>query len=334
MDEIQKINFSLKRFESSKDKDFDRAIMIYNEIIPADTKTRTNEIIYFADNCKVQPNREMFFFGMYVNSYLMGFVECGYLINTKTLIIDYIVLKQEYHLNSVFYPLFSLLQRYFSESMIDYDYIVTEVSTKCPEESVDSESFFSKKMLQIEDYRIIDALYLQPQLGLNNEESNFEFQLMIKSSQSLTSLKKSTYLAIVRDIYFEHYNSWYQKTEVENAENYKIHIESQYELIKLSLENCDEVRLSVHDPVCEYFKAPDCHYTCSTAGFISEKNKSRPSLLVGIPFITVLAALFAFILTLILEKYNITSSVFTPIFAAITVICTSIFINAFNKTAK
>ena len=273
MDEIQKINFSLKRFESSKDKDFDKAIMIYNEIIPADTKTRTNEIIYFADNCKVQPNREMFFFGMYVNNYLMGFVECGYLIKTKTLIIDYIVLKQEYHLNSVFYPLFSLLQRYFSESLIDYDYIVTEVSTKCPEESVDSESFFSKKMLQIEDYRIIEALYMQPQLGFNNEESNFEFQLMIKSSQSLASLKKSTYLAIVRDIYFEHYNSWYQKTEVENTENYKIHIESQYELIKLSLENCDEVRLSVHDPVCEYFKAPDCHYTCSTAGFISEKIK-------------------------------------------------------------
>lgn len=335
MEDIQKIGFSLKHFESSKDKDFINALMIYNDTIPVDTKTNTNEIIYFADNCKSQPNREMFFFGLYVNNTLMGFVETGYLKITKTIIIDYIVLKEEYHLNSVFYPLFSLLQRYFSQEMIDYDYIITEVSTKCPEESVDSESFFSRKMLQIEDFRLAEALYLQPKLGVGNEESNFRFQLMIKSSQSLLSLKKKTYLAIVKDIYYEHYNAWYQTVDKESSEEYKIHIDSQFHLIEKSLEQKDEVLLTIQPPICEYYKSPDCHYNCSTAGFVKEKRtKSRPLLLLSVPFVTLAAFFLSLLIFKILENNQIKVTSFAPIFAAITAICTSIFSIAFTHISK
>lgn len=335
MYEMQKINFGLKRFESSKDKDFNSALMIYNDTIPVDTKTRTNEIIYFADHCKMQPNREMFFLGLYVNNVVIGFIEAGYLKNSKTIIIDYIVIKDEYRLNSVFYPLFSLLQRYFSEQMIDYNYIVTEVSTKTLEESVDSESFFSRKMLQIEDFRLIKALYLQPKLGIKNEESNFKFQLMIKSSQPLTVLKKSTYLDIVQDIFLEHYQSWYQVVDLENAEQYAAHIQEQYELVEKELENIDIIELVTQTPVCDYYKAPDCHYNCSTAGFIPKKNtKSRPILLIGIPLVTIGVYFISLLIFETLTSKGITPDEFTPIFAAVAAICTSIFSIAFTRISK
>ena len=335
MEDIQKINFSLKHFESSKDKDFVKALMIYNDTIPVDTKTSTNEITYFIDNSELQQNRKMYFFGLYVNNVLMGFVETGYLKVSKTIVIDYIVLKDEYHLNSVFYPLFSLLQRFFSESMIDYDYIITEVSTKCIEDSVDSESFFSRKMLQIEDFRIADALYIQPKLGIHNEESSFEFQLMIKSSQPLVSLKTKTYLSIVKDIYYEHYKAWYQVVDEEHSEEYEKHIDEQYHLIEKSLQNRSEISLGMQSSFCEYYKAPDCHYACSTAGFVSvEKKQSRPWLLIGIPIATMLVFGLTFLVVKILEKYQITSDLFAPIFAAITVICTSIFTVAFTRINK
>ncbi|PYG88877.1 hypothetical protein LY28_01241 [Ruminiclostridium sufflavum DSM 19573] len=188
MENTVNMEYSIKRFQSSKDKDFIKALMIYNSTIPVDTKTSSNEIIYFVDHSILQPKREMFFFGLFAGGEIVGFMETGYLITTKTIIIDYIVLKEAYRLNSVFYPLFSLVQRYFSEHMIDFDFIATEISTKCPEESVDVESFFSKKMLQMEDFRIVELLYRQPKLGLNNEESNFDFELMIKSAQSVVSM--------------------------------------------------------------------------------------------------------------------------------------------------
>jgi len=335
MESIQKINFSLKHFESSKDKDFFKALMIYNDTIPVDTKTSTNEIVYFADNCDLQVNRTMYFFGLYVNNILMGFVETGYLKISKTIVIDYIVLKEEYHLNSVFYPLFSLLQKFFSESMIDYDYIVTEVSTKCIGSSVDSESFFSRKMLQIEDFRIANALYIQPKLGIYNEESSFEFQLMIKSSQPLTSLKTKTYLFIVKDIYYEHYKAWYKVVDKDNADMYEKHIDEQYHLIEKSLQKSSEVSLSIQSPFCEFYKMPDCHYAYSTAGFLHEtKKQTRPWLLLGIPIATILVFVLTFLVVKILEEYHIKSSLFAPIFAAITVIFTSIFTVAFTKINK
>ncbi len=331
----QKISFALKRFESSKDKDFNCALMIYNDTIPVDTKTRTNEIIYFADRCKLQPNREMFFFGLYVNNSIMGFIEAGYLKKSKTIIIDYIVIKDEYRLNSVFYPLISLLQRFFSEQMIDYNYIVTEVSTKTLNESVDSESFFSKKMLQIEDFRLVKAVYFQPKLGIKNEESNFKFQLMIRSSQPLTGLKKNTYLDIVHDIFYEHYLTWYQAVDAENAKQYAIHIQEQYNLIEKELKSIDFIELSTQTPVCEYYKAPDCHYNCSTAGFVSQKNtKSRPILLIGIPILTLLVFLITMVIFKFLNHMGITTDSFAPIFAAVAAICTSIFTIAFTRISK
>ena len=335
MYEMQKINFGLKRFDSSKDKDFNNALMIYNDTIPVDTKTRTNEIIYFADHCKMQPNREMFFFGLYVNNVVIGFIEAGYLKKSKTIIIDYIVLKDEYRLNSVFYPLFSLLQRYFSEQMIDYNYIVTEVSTKSVEESVDSESFFSRKMLQIEDFRLIKALYFQPKLGIQNEESNFKFQLMIKSSQALTVLKKSTYLDIVQDIFIEHYQSWYQVVDPDNAKQYAAHILNQYELIEKELEKHDTIELVTQTPVCDYYKSSHCYYNCSTAGFVSKKNtKSRPILLIGIPIVTVGVFFISLVIFKVLNAKGITPDSFATIFAAVAAISTSVFTIAFSRISK
>lgn len=332
---MNKISFSIKHFESSEDKDFVNALTIYNNTIPVDTKTSTNEIIFFVDNCNIHPQRQMFFFGLYVNGTLIGFVESGYLRHTKTIIIDYIVLKDEYHLNSIFYPLFSLLQRYFSEALIDYSYIVTEVSTKCPEESVDSESFFSRKMLQMEDFRLIDALYMQPKLGINNEESNFKFQLMIKSIQPLVSIKKTTYLNIVKDIYFEHYNTWYQTIDKENSEEYKLHIQNQYDMIENSLEKCEVISLITQNPICEYFNAPDCHYNCSTAGFIAENHtNNRPLLLIGIPILTLGVFVLSLLVFILLQKLKIKTNSFAPIFAAVTTISTCIFTIAFSKISR
>ena len=337
MEDMIEIEFSIKRFSSSKDKDFAKALIIYNDTIPVDTKTSASEIIYFADHASIQSSREMYFFGLYANRNVIGFVESGYLFSTKTIIIDYIVLKDEFRLNSVFYPLFSLIQRYFSEHMLDYDYIATEVSTKLPEQSVDAESFFSKKMLQMEDFRIVDALYRQPRLGLDNLESNFDFQLMIRSAQSMVSIKKNTYLSIVRDIYFEHYYAWYDVFDHERSEEYSRHLEHEYGLIKQQVEQIggDSILLSVQTPSCAYYKAPDCHFNRSTAGFVPKTQvKHKSVLLLGIPLITMCSFIFALLIYFLLSKMNIQTEKFAGIFAAITAVCTGLFTLVFSKISK
>lgn len=337
MEDIIGIEFSIRRFASSKDKDFTKALKIYNDTIPADTKTSTSEIIYFADHADSQVGREMYFFGLYTSGNVVGFVEAGYLFATKTIIIDYIVLKDEYRLNSVFYPLFSLIQRYFSEQMIDYDYIATEVSSKCPEQSVDSESFFSKKMLQMEDFRTADILYRQPRLGLTNLESNFDFQLMLRSAQPITSMRKETYLAIVHDIYFEHYFSWYEMFDKERSQEYKAHLEDEYKRIQHQVEKSkdEEIHFSNQSPACDYYKSPDCHYNRSTAGFAPGiRPKRKPVFLLGIPLITLIAFALALLIYFSLGKMDIQPDKFAGLFAAITAVCTGLFTLAFSKITK
>lgn len=330
------INFSVKRFSSSKDRDFLKALMIYNDTIPADTKTSTSEIVYFVDHATNYPKREMYFFGLYANSEVVGFVEAGYLFTTKTIIIDYIVLKDSFRLNSIFYPLFSLIQRYFSEHMIDYDYIATEVSTKCLEQSVDAESFFSKKMLQMEDFRVVDALYRQPKLGVDNLESNFDFQLMIRSAQSIVALKKDTYLSIVYDIYFEHYYPWYDAADHERSNIYSNHLNEEYELVKKHVDQIkgDKVSLSYQTPSCEYYKAPDCHFNSSTAGFTPHTHTRKPFLLLGVPVIALCSFGVTLLIYIILIQMNIQPDKFAGIFAAITAVCTALFTLLFTKVSK
>lgn len=335
METIEKITYSVKHFENSKDKDFMNALQIYNDYISVDTKTSTNQIIYFADHWKSQKGRTMYFLGLYINNEIVGYVEAGYLFNTKTIIIDYIVLKNEYHLNSAFYPLFGLIQKFFSDQMIDYDFIVTEVSTKCIED-IDSESFFSKKMLQLEDFRIANQIYKQSKLGVANEESNFEFQLLIRSKQALSVIKTETYLAIVKDIYYEHYYAWYSEVEPMHKAEYKAHIDEQFNYIKNSLQGVTEINFENSNPICEFYRASDCHYYSSTAGFINSTNstKNRPILLFFIPIFILLACVSSIGIVSLLQKKHLNIPEFAPIFAPILVLCASIFVLAFTRIHK
>lgn len=333
LENIKKINYAIKHFENSKDKDFVKALKIYNDSIPFDTKTKTNEIIYFADNCNLQNNRIMYFLGLYINNEIVGYVEAGYLVNSKTIIIDYIVIKEEYHLNSVFYPLFGLIQKFFSDELVDYDFMVTEVSTKCIGD-VDSESFFSRKMLQLEDFRVANQIYIQPKLGIGNEESNFEFQLLIRSKHALSVIKTETYLSIVKDIYYEHYYAWYSVVDPSHKTEYKKHIDEQFEYISSKLHGCNEVAFENCNPICEFYRASDCHYYSSTAGFINNTMKNRPILLIGIPIMIIVEVLFSILIFAILKKFNIDIKSFAPIFTAITTLCTCIFTIAFTRIKK
>lgn len=191
-------------------------------------------------------------------------------------------------------------------------------------------------MLQMEDFRIVDALYRQPKLGIDNLESNFDFQLMIRSAQSIAALKKDTYLAIVKDIFFEHYHSWYDVADPQRSDTYLDHLKEQYELVKKNVDQIkgDKVSLSYQIPSCEYYKAPDCHFNSSTAGFTPRTHMKKPFLLLGVPVIALCSFGVTLFIYIILNQMNIQPDKFAGIFAAITAVCTAIFTLISTKMSK
>lgn len=86
----------------------------------------------------------------------------------------------------------------------------------------------------MENYGIADAVYYQPLLGLDNEESNFENKLMIKSNEPIKSIKKDTYIKLIQVIYKDHYLTWYKPfLKKENLiADYEKHINELFELVK------------------------------------------------------------------------------------------------------
>lgn len=333
--------YKIKLFSSSSDKDFIKALKIYNDTIPAETKTSTNEITTYVDK-KSDDNRDMYFFGLYFNDEVIGYIESGYLKITKTLIIDYFVLKEQFNYNSVFYPLFSLFQKFFSDNLIDIEYFVAEVSVKTLDQNVDKESYYLRKLLQAEDFRLIDYPYPQPRLGDNNYESNFNLRLMIKSTSSIYEIRNQTFISIVEDIYINHYLSWYSSFLIPaKIEDYQKHIDNLITSIKTNLNSDEKIRLNIL-PIgtCEHYMTTQCFYKSneiSTAGFA--KNNTTKSInltwIIGIPLVIIFAIAFTFLLFVLLEKFKMKTDDIAPLLTPISSIFTGILALAFsNKTSK
>lgn len=333
--------YKIKLFGSSSDKDFIKALKIYNDIIPAETKTSTNEITTYVDK-KSDDNRDMYFFGLYFNDEVIGYVESGYLKITKTLVIDYFVLKEQFNYNSIFYPLFSLFQKFFSDNLIDIEYFVAEVSVKTLGQNVDKESYYLRKLLQAEDFRLIDLPYPQPRLGDNNYESNFNLRLMIKSTSSIYEIRNQTFMSIIEDIYINHYLSWYSSFLIPaKIEDYQKHIDNLITSIKTNLNPDEKIRLNVL-PIgtCEYYMTTQCFYKSneiSTAGFAKNNTTKTISLtwIIGIPLVIIFAIAFTFLLFVLLEKFKMKTDDIAPLLTPISSIFTGILALAFsNKTSK
>lgn len=328
--------FKIKLFSSSKDKDYIKALKIYNDIVPAETKTSTNEITTYVDK-KRDDKREMFFFGLYFNDDVIGYIESAYLNTTKTVVVDYFILKEQFNYNSVFYPLFSLFQKFFSDNLIDIDYYVTEVSVKTLEQNVDKESYYLRKLLQAEDFRLIDFPYPQPRLGATNYESNFNLRLMIKSTTGISEIQNQTYLSIVDDIYNNHYVAWYATfLDTDAIVEYQNHINELLKKIKDKLQPNEKLKLNILPiGLCEHYMSVQCFYKAndiSTAGFaksITSKNTNMLWIL-GIPLVIVFAAVFTFVLFLFINMFNLETSDIAPLLTPITSIFTGIFALAFS----
>lgn len=229
---LQKLNeFKIKRFSNSREKDFIDALTIYSHNIAPEIKTSTNEIVYWIDNFNTRTSEELFVFGLYFNSVLVGYAQLVYFCEDKFVFIDYLCLSDPYKKNALFYPLYNLIENYLNDNRCDYNYIITEVSYRDDDTLIDNASVFLLNLLFMENYGIADAQYFQPLLGLENEDSYFENKLMLKSIEPIKRIKKETYLRLIHTIYFKHYLSWYEPFLADKMNEYKKHIDHAYTIL-------------------------------------------------------------------------------------------------------
>ena len=199
------IKYELVKFERSNDPAFQNAIKIYLSTTPHDQKTNSSEIVQWVDEQSHFKVGELFFFGLKVNDVVVGYAELAYVKKDRILIIDYINLEKSYRSNSNFYAFYTLIIDYINKKSIDYDYITKEILCRYNETHIHKEDV---SLYELENFKVVNGLYIQPQLERNNVESSKESLIMLYTRAGLSPvLKKDEYLHIVEVIY-DYYYCW------------------------------------------------------------------------------------------------------------------------------
>jgi len=231
--------FAIKRITKTTDEAYITALKIYNETTPNSIKTDTNEITFWLD--KKDPNNsfDLLLFVLYLDDKIIGFAMMSYIKRTRIVVIDYIALYNNFRINTIYFPYISLLQNYLYENNFDISYIVNEISNKDNGENIDKESRLLKKIFCLEGFARIEAKYFTPPLGTKNHESSFEAFLYIKTNDELKNISKSSYIDIVKSIYYDYFLIWYEATILDTVKfnDYKQKLDSYYDNILDSIND-------------------------------------------------------------------------------------------------
>ncbi len=229
-----KLNYSLKVFQNSTDEKFLESLNVYVKSVPRNEKTNTNEIIWCIDNADKFDKANLFFLGLELNNKIIGYSEIAFIKRTRYVTIDYLCIDEKYRTHSAFYTFLLLIIGYFSNLKLDYDFIGIELLT-------DDNGALSKEELtefELEGFKVVNTLYMQPCLEVNNYDSQHEALLLIYQRNTVNKkISKDTYLEIINSIYFDYYFEWdshFFSDSAESGESY-LKLQQTYEAIKSSL---------------------------------------------------------------------------------------------------
>ncbi|MBM6750034.1 hypothetical protein H6A65_00760 [Mediterraneibacter glycyrrhizinilyticus] len=316
--------FSIRRIHKITDEEYIEALRIYNESIPFEIRTPTNEINLWLSKNKENNYFEIFVFVLYLDGKLIGLSMTTYLKKSKIVVDEYLAVLDQYRINTIFVVYLSLIQSYYKENNIDYSYYITEISNKDSGESINWESQISLKVLCAEEFGKINAPYYTLPLGLDNYESNFEAILYIKTNDNIKSISKETYLQIVKSIYYDYFLVWYEKLmNAEEVIQYKQEIQRNFELIQKKVLDYSE-NVSITNSNCIALNPKN--YFKRTAGTIPvTKKQSNKAIFLIICAVFILPVIIILGYSKLMMLINIPLSSATSIIGSvITVVITSL----------
>ncbi len=297
--------FSIKRIVKTTDDDYIKALRIYNDTTPFEIKTPTNEVTYWLDKQNVSTPFEIYAFILYLNDEVIGFSMTTYIKRSKVVIDEYLAVYDHYRMQTIFLAFESLIQNFYNENGIEVSYYLTEISHKGSGKEMDRESKISLKLMCVEEYGKIEALYYALPLGLTNHESNFEAHLYIKGIEPVQTITTKTYQIIVESIYYDYWYTWYYPLlSPTEFEIYKKLIDEQFRLIKNNFLNHD-LSLSITHSSCNYLNNDA---DIAKGAIPAKKKRQSPIFFILIPIVFILPLLIIWGYSVALKLLNLSIS--------------------------
>lgn len=102
--------YSLRRLQSSKDRQYPAALSLYATTVPPDARTHSNEITYWLDRTYNEYGDEFCVCAFSLSRKVIGFAEFAFLRESRILFIDYLSLDESHQTQSDYLLFAAMLQ--------------------------------------------------------------------------------------------------------------------------------------------------------------------------------------------------------------------------------
>lgn len=128
--------FSIRSFKSAKDRDFIKALRIYDANTHPQSKTDSREIALWLHKGAQRSDGKFYVCGLYISGTLVGYVEFIYLKKERLIHFDYFIIDPERRSAGAFHIFAEQMREFFLEENLEWDFITAEISHLDPVDGV------------------------------------------------------------------------------------------------------------------------------------------------------------------------------------------------------
>jgi hypothetical protein len=201
--------YTIRSFRSSKDRDFTKALRIYDAETHPQVKTDSREIAHWLDNSQSRTEGKFYVCGLYTGTELVGYIEFIHLPKERLIHFDYFIINAARRTAGAFYTFSEQMRTFFEEEKLEWDFVTAEIAEL---EIINGVSRHAQKMIRL--FRLVGfsevlAEYEQPLLGVEHPDTAIAAKLLILPRVEMESMSKVRFLELVSAIYRKHYGEWY-----------------------------------------------------------------------------------------------------------------------------
>jgi hypothetical protein len=234
--------FTIRSFRSAKDRDFLKAIQIYDAHTHPQIKTDSREIAHWIQHGATRSDGKFYVCGLYVSGTLIGFVEFIYLIKERLIHFDYFVIESTRRTFGAFYTFAEEMRTFFEEEKMEWDFITAEVAHL---DEVNGVSRYAQRLTRLfhqVGFCEVVAEYRQPLLGVEHPDTVVNATLLILPRVKMGTISRTRLLELVSAIYRKHYAEWYSIYK-DTKEQYRNQTDRLFTDLEKRLANKIEIQL-------------------------------------------------------------------------------------------
>ena len=233
--------YELRRFTRASDPDFQAALQLYIRLIPGPVRTYSNEIAHWIECYSDFAPDQFCVLGLYHDTSIIGYAQFAYFHRERIIAFDYLLLHEQHRTQGRYFQFIELLKRWVDDQNWEVDYVVAEVAIDLAPHEPNKQPPLIELFKQA-GFAVADCPYYQPQLGLDNEQSDIQAYFLVRSGEGMPSIAATVFIKLVETVYFRHYQRWYQPF-LEERKRYEQVLIKRFSEIKAATANRERIEL-------------------------------------------------------------------------------------------